>query len=176
VTGADSPPDRLGGPLLTASWAVVAVQVLTSALGLATTSGRVVAAVTAGVVFAVGCVTFLAAYVIALGRSRTEAIGVGGLYFLAGDIAPAGVRRSFLAALAAQLVVGVAAGVAKPYTPLAFEVLVPMFGLGASGLWGARHGRFAARVRPGDRPGVAEPGTVASAHEPPDLEQNVPHG
>ena len=202
-----------GVGLRRATWATVGVLVVLSAIGLVSSTGRIVAAVVSSTMFLAGCGTFLWAYAIAVGRSRAEEIGVGGLFFLAGDIAPPRVRRSFLGALAAQLAVAIAAGVARPYTPLAFVVLAPMLGLGLSGLWGARHGRFGARAltvgRPGrsagasvdddlrvvgdlsderldglgderlgdkDRPDHAPPGTVASAHEPPDMEQNVPHG
>ena len=187
-----------GVGLRRATWATAGVLVVLSAIGLVSSAGRIVAAVVSSIMFLAGCGAFLWAYAIAVGRSRAEEIGVGGLFFLAGDIAPPGVRRSFLGALATQLAVAIAAGVARPYTPLAFVVLAPMLGLGLSGLWGARHGRFAARALAGtrparstessfgdpavgelddeDRPDHAPPGTVASAHEPPDMEQNVPHG
>ena len=35
---------------------------------------------------------------------------------------------------------------------LAFGVLVPMFGIGANGLWAARHGRYGPRIAPEERP------------------------
>jgi hypothetical protein len=176
-----------GHGLVRAAWIATAVLAAVCALGLTSSAGRVVAAVVSGALFLVGCGAFLWAYGIAVGRSRTEAIGVGGLFFLAGEIAPRAVRRSFLWALVVQMTLAIAAGVARPYTPLAFATLAPMSALGLAGLWGARHGRFSARpaavpraVRRArateDGPEVAEPGTVASAHEPPDMEQNVPHG
>ena len=34
----------------------------------------------------------------------------------------------------------------RPFTPLAFGILVPMLGLGLIALWGARHGTFPARA------------------------------
>ena len=40
------------------------------------------------VLFAVGMVVFVWAYAVAVGRSRTDLIGIGGLFFLAGS-APA---------------------------------------------------------------------------------------
>lgn len=91
--------------------------------------------------FALGCGAFLWAFVVALDRSRTTAIGIGGLYFLAG-CAPRPVRRRMMGLLAAQVVVGVAAASAVPYTAVAASVLVPVYGLGLAGLWGAHHGRF----------------------------------
>jgi hypothetical protein len=44
-----------------------------------------------------------------------------------------------------QTVVGVGVAAARPFTALAFSVLVPMFGLGMMALWGARHGTFTPR-------------------------------
>jgi hypothetical protein len=38
-----------------------------------------------------------------------------------------------------------AAGI-RPYSSLAFSILAPMWGLGLSGLWGARYGTFGPRV------------------------------
>ena len=141
-----------GVGLRRATWATVGVLVVLSAIGLVSSTGRIVAAVVSSMLFLAGCGTFLWAYAIAVGRSRAEEIGVGGLFFLAGDIAPTRVRRSFLGALVAQLAVAIAAGVARPYTPLAFVVLAPVLGLGMSGLWGARYGRFGARTLTVARP------------------------
>jgi len=94
--------------------------------------------------FALGCGAFLWAFAVALDRSRTTAIGIGGLYFLSG-CAPRPVRRQMMGLLAAQVVVGVAAASAAPYTAVAASVLVPVYGLGLAGLWGAHHGRFGDR-------------------------------
>jgi hypothetical protein len=41
-----------------------------------------------------------------------------------------------------QVVVAVAVASVRPFTALAFSVLVPMLGLGLMALWAARHGRF----------------------------------
>lgn len=110
---------------------------------------EMVTAVVSCVMFAAGCVVFLCAFGLAVGRSRTEAIGIGGLYFLAGDTAPAPVRRRLMVAVGAQVVLALAAAGLRPYTPVAFGILVPVFGLGLAGLWGARYGRFPARPSPG---------------------------
>jgi hypothetical protein len=40
------------------------------------------------------------------------------------------------------VVVAVTAAALRPFTALAFSVLVPMLGLGLMALWAARHGRF----------------------------------
>jgi hypothetical protein len=113
--------------------------------------------------FAAGTVAFLWAYGIAVQRSREAEIGIGGLFFLAGPTAPREVRRSLNLALTLQVVVGVATASVRPFTTLAFGVLVPMFGLGLNGLWGARHGRFGPRI------------TIDATDDGP-MGQNAPHG
>lgn len=100
--------------------------------------------------FAAGCVAFLAAYGRAVRRSRQDAVGLMDLYLLS-RIAPASVRHSMLGSLAAQVVVALATAAARPYTSLAAGILVPTYGLGLCGLWGARHGRFPRRSRPSGR-------------------------
>ena len=116
---------------LAASAVAVAVDGVTRAVAVAVDLG----------LFALGCVAFLWAFAVALDRSRTTAIGIGGLYFLA-DCAPPPVRRRMMGLLAVQVVVGVAAASAVPYTAVAASVLVPVYGLGLAGLWGAHHGRY----------------------------------
>jgi hypothetical protein len=95
--------------------------------------------------FGVGVVAFLWAYAIAVARSRTDAVSVAGVYFLADDVAPRPTRIRIRLALAIQVVVAIVTASIRLYTAVAFGVLVPMFGLGLMGLWGARHGRFAPR-------------------------------
>ena len=102
------------------------------------------AAVVDGLLFTVGVVAFLWAYGIAVSRSRTDAIGIGGLFFLAGS-APKVVRVRLLVAVAVQVVLAVVSASIRPYTAVAFGILVPMFGLGLTGLWGAKHGTFPPR-------------------------------
>lgn len=102
------------------------------------------AAVVDGVLFAIGVVASLWAYAVAVGRSRTDAIGIAGLFFLSGS-APTQVRRRLLGAFAVQVVIAVVTASIRPYTSVAFGILVPMFGLGLAGLWGAKHGTFPAR-------------------------------
>lgn len=91
--------------------------------------------------FALGCGAFLWAFAVALDRSRTDAISIGSLYFLAG-CAPPDVRRRMMLLLVIQVGVGLGAALAAPYTAVAASVLVPIYGLGLSGLWGAHHGSF----------------------------------
>jgi hypothetical protein len=97
------------------------------------------------VLFAAGCGVFLWAYALAIGRSRYETITMGGLFFLGDDVAPPDVTRLLRGALVVQVVVAVTAAALRPFTALAFSVLVPMLGLGLMALWAARHGRFPAK-------------------------------
>ena len=134
-----------GNAVVRTTWIGTAVFTVSAAAAVVFEAARPIAVGVSLVLFAAGLVTFLWSYAIAVGRSRTDAIGIGGLYFLAGATAPASVRRRLLGALAVQCLVAVATAAARPYTSLAFGVLVPMFGLGLSGLWGARHGSFGPR-------------------------------
>ena len=108
------------------------------------TAVRAIALVADLGLFVGGAVTFLWAYGIAVGRSRTVQIGIGGLYFLAGS-APKEIRVNLLGSLAAQVVLAIAAASIKPFTSVAFAVLAPLWGLGLCGLWAARYGTFPAR-------------------------------
>lgn len=137
--------DRRG----TAVFAVVA----TAAAAAPDTLARP-AAVVDLVLFTAGLVAFLVAYARAIGRSRTEAIDVVGAFLLGGDVAPPAVRRELRALVAVQVVVALVTASIRPYTSVAFGVLVPLYGLGLAGLWGATHGRFGPR-RP--RPGAGRP-------------------
>ena len=94
--------------------------------------------------FAAGCYAFMAAFIRAVKRSRTEVIGVGGLYFLSG-CAPSKIRRQMMGLLFFQVVVSLTAASLRPFTIVASAVLVPVFGLGFSGLWAANHGDFEPR-------------------------------
>ena len=82
------------------------------------------------VLFAVGCVAFLLAYAVAIGRSRYEDLTMAGVFFLADRAAPARVARSLRVVLAVQVVVAVATAAVRPFTALAFGVLVPVLGSG----------------------------------------------
>jgi hypothetical protein len=55
------------------------------------------------------------------------------------------VRRHLTAALAVQVAAALTVASLRPFTSAAFAILVPMYGLGLAGLWGARHGRFGPR-------------------------------
>ena len=133
--------------IVKASWAGTALLAVTSALAVASSASavRTVALVVDLALFVGGAVTFLWAYAIAVGRSRSVEIGIGGLYFLQGS-APKPVQRHLLGSLAVEVVIAIATAAAKPFTSVAFAVLAPMWGLGLAGLWAAKHGNFATRT------------------------------
>jgi len=115
------------------------------------------AAVLDVLLFVVGLAAFAAALLRAAGRSRHEELSVSGLFLLTG-CAPPGVRQVLLGCVTAQTLVAFATAALRPFTPLAFGVLVPTFGLGACGLWAARHGVFPAKPGAG---AVGRPGSRA---------------
>jgi hypothetical protein len=141
---ADRPWAGEGARLVQADLAGTALFTLVAAGAVLSESLRGIATVVSVALFAVGTVAFLFAYAKAIGRSRTHVLGVGGIYFLSG-CAPRAVQLRLLGALAAQTVVAVAAASARPFTSLAFGMLVPMFGLGLAGVWGAFHGAYPER-------------------------------
>ena len=101
--------------------------------------------------FALGSAAFLWAFAVAVSRSRAEAIGMGGLYFLAGS-APRRVQVTLMGTWAVQIVVAFTVASMGMFTGAAFALLAPMWGIGLAGLWGARHGSFPPRVeQPRDR-------------------------
>jgi hypothetical protein len=122
--------------------AVFVVVALGAALGPAWLTLPVV--IVSLVLFSIGTIAFLWAYAVAIGRSRQEQIGMGGLFFLAGS-APRNVQVRMMGAFALQVVVALVAASLKVFTGVAFAVLAPMFGIGLAGLWAARHGSFSAR-------------------------------
>lgn len=102
--------------------------------------------VVSAALFVAGSIACLWAFAIAVQRSRYVEIAPTQLYFLTGGCAPAVVRNRFLTLLAIQVVVGLAAASLRPFTGVAFGILVPMFGLGVAGLWSARNGTYPERV------------------------------
>ncbi|MFM7535054.1 MAG: hypothetical protein ACKO91_04585 [Acidimicrobiales bacterium] len=150
--------DGAGAGLVRLDWAATAVLAASTAVSAALLGDvRYVGVGVALVLFAAGCVAFLWAYAIAVQRSRTDAIGIGGLYFLAGPVAPKRVKALCNGALAVQVAVSVAGASVRPFTTLAFGTLAPMVGIGINGLWAARHGRFPPRVVRGARPASGRP-------------------
>ncbi len=95
--------------------------------------------------FVVGTIVFGLAFLRAIDRSRTEAIGVGGLFFASGT-APARVQLILMLSLTAQIAISMAVAWVHLYTALAFGVLAPMWALGLTGLWVAAYGTFPERA------------------------------
>lgn len=139
------PPD----PIVRASWLGTVAFAIAEAAGVASDAARPFTLAVNGALFVSGIGLFFWAYAVAVGRSRTDEIGIGGLFFLAGETAPKVVQRQLLASLGAELAVALAAAAARPFTSLAFGVLTPLYGLSLTGLWGAKRGSFATRA---DRP------------------------
>ncbi len=143
----DAGPEPGRGVLAWSAWGTGAF--VATALGGVVAPGALgtLALVAAATLFLAGCATFLVAYARVVARSRVEAIGVANVYLLTGDTAPPRVRRRLLGALGVQVVVALAAAVARPYTAAAAGTLAPVYGLGLCGLWASRHGRFPPRRR-----------------------------
>lgn len=139
---ADAPGPGVFGRV---SWAGTAVFAASAAVAAAfpVAATEAVAVAVDGVLFAAGVTALVVAYFRAVLRSRTEEVTVPGVFLLSG--APRRVRRHLLGAVALQTAVAVATASVRPFTPLAFGVLVPTFGLGLAGLWGARHAAFPPR-------------------------------
>ncbi len=128
---------------------------------------QVVGVTVALALFAIGCAAFLAGYARAVQRSRTDEIAVTGLFLLMGPAVPSPVKLRLGLLLAVQVVVALVTAGLRTFTPLAFGVLVPVFGLGLNGLWAARHGRFPPR---------RVPPSAAGHHSEGGMEQNAGHG
>lgn len=132
--------------ILVASWLCTGVFTLAAVPALIDPDDAVAAFFAVSVVlFLAGCALFMVDLVLAAARSRDDAMGIGGLFFLAGS-APRVVQGHLLGSLTVQVVVAVAAAALDPFTPLAFGTLVPTIGLAFCGLWAVRHGLFPART------------------------------
>ncbi len=138
---ADAEPGRT---LIRLSWAGTIITCVTSVANALTgdRNDYWLSAAPALVLLLLGSGAFLWAFALAVERSRTEEIGVGGLFFLEG-CAPRRVQVVMLASVALQTTVPLAVAIARPFT--AFAVLAPVWSLGLAGLWGARHGTFPPR-------------------------------
>jgi hypothetical protein len=136
----------VGAPIVRASWAGTALLTVASTLGVVASRPFLgVSTVVSFALFFGGCVVFIAAFLRAVSRSRTDEITVAMLFLLMGNGTPAPVRRRLFASLALEVSVAVAAATARPFTSQAAGVLAPMWGLSLCGLWAARHGHFEPR-------------------------------
>ncbi|MDE0701462.1 MAG: hypothetical protein OXH61_12185 [Acidimicrobiaceae bacterium] len=96
------------------------------------------------ILFVAGTAAMVRAFLLAVERSRHHVVGIGGLYFAAGS-APRQVQQILLTSLAVQIVVALVTASIRIYTSAAFGILVPVWGLGLTGLWCARFGEFEVR-------------------------------
>jgi hypothetical protein len=126
-----------------AVWGTAAFAV-TSVLAVASDGGIVFAVIFDLILFALGTLAFVRTLLTAAQRSRTEELSVAGIWFLSGS-APRNIQLWLLGCLAAEVVIALVAAGLRPYTGVAFGVLVPMFGLGLCGLWAVRSGTFPPR-------------------------------
>lgn len=132
--------------IVAASWGCTALFTLSAIPALIDPEDSITVYFTVSVVlFLLGCALFMVDLVLAAARSRDDAMGIGGLFFLAGSAPPAA-QRHLLGSLGVQVVVAVGAAALDPFTPLAFGTLVPTVGLAFCGLWAVRHGLFPART------------------------------
>lgn len=137
----DGAETETGGALVAASWWGTAGFVITALLGWWLNGwADTVAQFVAVALFAVGVVAFGAGFLIGASRSGNEVLSVYGL-FLASTASPR-TRRLLRGAIVVQTIAALGFASLRPFTVAAFAILVPMFGLGCSAIWGARHGRF----------------------------------
>jgi hypothetical protein len=134
-------------PIVRASIYGTGVFTVLAVLAAASDAGAVivVAVIVDLVLFAAGCLAFVATLLRAADRSRREVLSLPGIWWLSGS-APAAMRRPLLGALGVEIVVALVTASVRPFTGLAFGVLVPVYGLGLAGLWAARMGTFPPRV------------------------------
>jgi hypothetical protein len=132
-------------PIVPASYAGTVLFAFVAVAGAVAPDQLAVAAVIVDLaLFVLGCAAFVATLVAAAARSRTDELSLLGLWWLTGT-APGGIRRALLGAFSVQVVVALVTASVRPYTGLAFGVLVPVFGLGLVGLWASRDGTFPPR-------------------------------
>ena len=134
-----------GRGLIRASWVGTIVHAVLALLATVAMWGRGIHSVAACVLFLGGVVAFVTAFFRAVGRSRYEMIAVTTLFFLGRDVAPRNVVSALRASLTLEVLVALAASIARPYTSVAYAWLVPLWGLGIMGMYGARYGRFPQR-------------------------------
>jgi hypothetical protein len=146
-------PDRIVAASL---WGTAGFAVSATAATLFPDTLAVPSLVVALVLFLSGCLAFVRALLLAAGRSRRDEIDLPGLFFLSRS-APTPVRVRLLGSLAAEIVVSLVTASLRPFTALAFGVLVPTYGLGLCGLWAAAAGTFPRRAMPARGAGGAGP-------------------
>ena len=176
VSGRDQPTRAAGDVIVLANvvGTVAFVITATTAAIVFSTASQWVGAITAMGLFAIGVFAFLWSFYNAVQRSREEEISVTQVYLLLGTPTPPRVRWPMLAMLLVQCVTAMATALARPDGPegspgssLAVGILVPMFGIGMNGLWGAFHGVF------GPRAEISMPGATSATTS---MDKNEDHG
>lgn len=132
-----------GVALIRATWIGTAVFILGAVVAALVPDARFAVAILDVALFLGGCALFFWALAVAAGRSREVEIGLWSLFLLEG-VAPSRVRVLMLSPIGIEI--AVALSTAWIAGPLAFGILVPVWALGCSGLWGAKYGRFGPRV------------------------------
>ena len=120
-----------GRDIIRSSWLGTAAFVAATIPLAVVEVGQVVAVAVDVLLFVAGSAIFLWALALAAGRSREAEISMAGLLV--------------------EAVVAVAAAAARPFTAVAFGILVPTWGLAHGELWAARHGTFGPRQAPPQR-------------------------
>ncbi|MEA3020036.1 MAG: hypothetical protein QOI47_1560 [Actinomycetota bacterium] len=134
------PVDPVVKPMV---WSTIAFAVA-SAIAVASPTAAGFVAIFDLVLFALGLLVFARTLLVAAQRSRTDELTIAGIWFLSGS-APPSIRLWLLGGLIAQVGIAFTSAGLRPYSPLAFGVLVPTFGLGLCGLWAVRSGTFPPR-------------------------------
>lgn len=98
--------------------------------------------------FLLGVAGCIAAFVVAVNRSRHEQIDIAGAFFLAGGVVDPATKRTMFALLGAQTLIGVGGASLAPLTGVAFSVLVPVLGIAGIALVGSLSGTFARKPEP----------------------------
>ncbi len=149
--GEQGPPDPLvpgsapGGLRRFAIVLTVAHAALTAIAVFVPGSTRAVIAGAFLVVFLIAIVAFISAFLTAANRSRIEYVSVAGAFFLADGAVVSADRRLFTGAAVLQTVVGIVGSSLRPFTSVAFSVLVALAGLAMMAIVGSRFGAYLSR-------------------------------
>ncbi len=134
---------RLERSLIRVGTGLTVIHALSTVLSLfGGTSVRSTTVIVFAVLFLMGVLGCLFAFVVALNRSRHEEVHLAGAFFLAGDVVDSRTRRILYLLLLIQVMVGVGGASLAPFTPVAFSVLVPLVGMALVALTGSLAGTF----------------------------------
>lgn len=155
------------GVTITAVFALVQVAAVIHPVGF-------VAAISlawSALLFLAGAVLFVVGFVVGAGRSRDDTVTMAGMIWLV-DAAPPDIARRLRLLIVGQVVIACLAAIARPFTVLAFGILVPTFGLGLVVWYAARFGQFqsitSTQSRGPDSPLPDAKRNVTEKHEDPD--------